>query len=69
VITDKKMPGMTGDDLALAIKRTAPRVPVMLCSGFTQVSDERLFDAVLTKPVNNRVLAENVQRILSTNKL
>ena len=69
VITDKKMPGMTGDCLALAIKQTTPHLPVILCSGFTQVSDESLFDAVLTKPVNSRILAEQVKRILNTSKL
>ena len=69
VITDKKMPGMTGDDLALAIKKTTPHLPVILCSGFTQASDESLFDMVLTKPVTNLVLAEQVKKILNTSKL
>jgi CheY-like chemotaxis protein len=63
------MPGMTGDCLALAIRKTTPQMPVILCSGITQVSDESLFDAVLTKPVTNLVLAEQVQRILNTSKL
>jgi signal transduction histidine kinase/CheY-like chemotaxis protein len=65
VITDKKMPGLTGDLLAIAIKKTNPDIPIILCSGFTELSDENIFDKVLIKPVSSRVLAEQIQNLLS----
>lgn len=63
VITDKKMPGLTGDRLAIAIKKINPDIPMILCSGFTEVSDEKIFDKVLIKPVSSRVLAEQIQNL------
>ncbi len=69
VITDKKMPDMTGDRLAIAIKKIKPCIPIILCSGFTEVSDKNIFDRVLTKPVSNKLLAEQIQSLVAAAKI
>jgi CheY-like chemotaxis protein len=56
VLTDLAMPGMTGWDVASAIKRVAPSARVILVSGFgVEVSPEDLrahgVDLVLAKPL------------------
>ena len=57
VFTDLKMPGMTGWELARAVRDAAPGLPVILVSGFAvEVSPEELqasgVHSVLAKPVN-----------------
>jgi PAS domain S-box-containing protein len=39
VVTDQAMPGLTGDQLAAAIKHLAPNVPVLLLTGFIGFGD------------------------------
>ena len=56
VFTDLAMPGMTGWQVALAVKERAPEVPVVLMSGFgVEVAAEDLrthgVDLVLAKPL------------------
>jgi len=51
VITDRAMPGMSGDDLALALKQRAPEMPVIMLTGFPEAVGRReLFEAVVAKP-------------------
>jgi GAF domain-containing protein/ActR/RegA family two-component response regulator len=57
VFTDLSMPGMTGWELARAVRTTAPGLPVVLVSGFAvEVSAEELEASgvcmVLAKPIN-----------------
>jgi PAS domain S-box-containing protein len=40
VITDQTMPGMTGDVLAAEIMKIRPRIPVVLCTGYSQLMSE-----------------------------
>ncbi len=56
VLTDLAMPGMTGWDVARAVKERAPHVPVVLVSGFgVELSPEDLrandVDLILAKPL------------------
>ncbi|MBI3970560.1 MAG: PAS domain S-box protein [Chloroflexi bacterium] len=56
VITDRAMPDMSGDQVAAAIKRLAPAIPVFLLTGFGDVMTavgERPdhVDGILSKPV------------------
>ena len=56
VILDRAMPGMSGDQVAVAIKQIKPAIPVILLTGFgnmMQASGERPpgVDLVLAKPV------------------
>ncbi len=55
VFTDRAMPGMTGDELAAAIKEADPTVPVVMITGFVDPkrdyqAEPRLIDVVVRKP-------------------
>ena len=54
VVTDKAMPGMSGDQMATAIKQMAPRTPIILLTGFGQFHDKKEFpdiDVLASKPI------------------
>ena len=56
IITDRAMPEMSGDQFALEAKRMAPRVPILMLTGFgdsMNAADERPegVDVVVSKPV------------------
>ncbi|HEX9288434.1 MAG TPA: response regulator [Anaeromyxobacteraceae bacterium] len=57
VVTDVGMPGMGGLEVARAAKEIAPRVPVIVVTGYAEREDiasarGREVDAVLVKPVD-----------------
>lgn len=59
VVTDKAMPGMSGDQMASAIKLMKPGTPVILLTGFGQFldkSDLPGIDVLLSKPVGIQAL-------------
>ncbi|MBN9117724.1 MAG: PAS domain S-box protein [Planctomycetes bacterium] len=68
VVVDVMMPGMTGDEVVLALRRTAPTVPVVLVSGFTE---RRLLKSLgprtefLQKPFHPEDLMAVVRRLIS----
>ena len=41
VITDQTMPKMTGHELALALMKIRPDLPVVLCTGYSELIDEK----------------------------
>jgi CheY-like chemotaxis protein len=54
VVTDKAMPGMSGDQLASAIKKAAPQTPIILLTGFGLFLDKEDFpdvDILASKPI------------------
>ena len=56
IITDRAMPEMSGDQVALRSKRAAPRVPVLMLTGlgeFMSAADDRPegVDVVVSKPI------------------
>ncbi len=69
VITDMTMPNMTGDKLAKEMMKIRPDIPVILCTGFSElISEERAkglgIRAFVMKPVVKRDMAETVRRVL-----
>ncbi len=61
VITDKAMPGMSGDQMASAMKLMKPGTPVILLTGFGQFLDKADLpgiDVLLSKPVGIQTLRE-----------
>ena len=65
VVTDLSMPGMGGLEMARAAKKIAPRVPVIVVTGYAEREDVasargREVDAVLVKPVDPDSLAAAV---------
>jgi len=74
VITDQTMPGMTGLELAGAILKVKPTMPVILCSGYTDaVTPETAAQAgirtFLYKPVDRRILARAIRQALKPRSL
>jgi len=71
VITDLTMPYMTGYALAQKLISFKPDIPVILCTGNDEMlvenkEKELSIKAVLTKPVNRKVLAETIRKVLDT---
>ena len=68
VFSDIVMPGMSGVDLALAIRRSGRDVPVLLASGYSSKqfipADEREFP-ILRKPYKLETLAAGINKLLS----
>ena|GEM_PF-2174461 len=69
VITDQKMPEMTGHDLRARISVLRPDLPVILCSGFPDPGRDKLFAGVLAKPVTAAGLSGAVRRALDRGNL
>ncbi len=70
VITDQTMPEITGKELASALRRIRPDIPIILCTGFSHmVSAESAqalgIDAFCLKPVTAQELAQTIQKILA----
>lgn len=69
VITDLTMPEMTGDVLALEIKRIRPDIPVILCTGLLEETSEAALskyqvDAFIQKPYDKEILLESIQKVI-----
>jgi PAS domain S-box-containing protein len=70
VITDQTMPDMTGEELALELRRLRPTLPLIVCTGFshTMNADKAQalgINAFLLKPVMLRDLALTIRRVLA----
>jgi len=69
VVTDQSMPGLTGIQLAEQLMQTRPGIPIILCTGFSEVVDgkeakARGIQEFMMKPFSARQLAETIRRIL-----
>lgn len=63
VLTDFAMPKMTGRDLAIAIAREKPGLPVILATGYAELPPGEKIDAkVLPKPFGLNELARALKR-------
>ncbi len=72
VISDVTMPGMTGDLLAQAILEIRPGIPIILCTGFSDVLDEARAKEIgvsdfIQKPVSQHKLSMVVRKLLDSN--
>jgi PAS domain S-box-containing protein len=69
VITDKTMPGMTGDALAKELIRIRPGFPVIICTGYSQTIDFKRakqigIKAFVMKPILINEIADAVRKVL-----
>jgi signal transduction histidine kinase len=67
VITDHAMPEMTGLDLARIIRQRYPDLPIILATGYAEVSPDAAADfglPRLSKPFTQRTLSEVIARCL-----
>lgn len=63
------MPQMTSVELAMVLRRIQPDLPMIVCTGFSELLDAEKarsigFQAYLMKPVLQSELAETVRRVL-----
>lgn len=70
VITDQTMPHLTGADLAREMLKLRPDLPIILCTGYSDlVSSEKAKDLgireFIIKPIATRVMAETIRRALT----
>jgi PAS domain S-box-containing protein len=73
VMTDQTMPAMTGEDLGKELMRIRPDIPVILCTGYSDlISSEKAtamgFRGFIMKPFTLRESAELVRRVLDDKK-
>lgn len=73
VITDMTMPNMTGADMTKAIMRIRPDIPIILCTGFSEVISEEKAKAIgirefIMKPITSRKIAETIRSVLDQKK-
>ncbi|MCX8044747.1 MAG: response regulator, partial [Desulfobacterota bacterium] len=69
VITDQTMPNMTGIELAQHILKIRSDIPIILCTGFSEMLDatsarEFGINAFLTKPVVISTLTKTIRSVL-----
>jgi PAS domain S-box-containing protein len=70
VITDKTMPGMTGDALAKELLSIRPNLPVILCTGYSQIIDQKRakqlgIRAFVMKPILINEISAAIRKALS----
>ena len=68
VITDQTMPKMTGAELATKIMEIRPDIPIILCTGFSEVITEEQakslgIRAFVFKPISKKELALTTRRV------
>jgi PAS domain S-box-containing protein len=73
VVTDMTMPHMTGAELAHELSVTNPNIPVILCTGFSDLIDEPKalalgIRAFVMKPFQTGNLATTIRRVLDNGR-
>ena len=67
VITDYLMPGMTGAELAAEIRKVRPSLPILLATGYANLSgDDAAGLAVVTKPFRQVEIATRIAELIQT---
>ncbi|PLX50675.1 MAG: hypothetical protein C0613_03335 [Desulfobulbaceae bacterium] len=69
VITDQTMPDMTGLDLARRLLRIRPDIPIILCTGYSNLVDEKKAKSCgvkefALKPLTKSMVAKLVRKVL-----
>jgi CheY-like chemotaxis protein len=66
MIIDQRMPKMDGTAATRKIKEMKPDMKVIMVTAYEIAeSDRSLFDAILTKPISSKALADTVTSVLS----
>ncbi|WP_339137307.1 MAG: ATP-binding protein [Candidatus Electrothrix sp. GW3-4] len=69
VITDQTMPDMTGLELAKNMLQIRPNLPIILCTGYSTLVDEKMaknqgVKKFLLKPVKRKNIAQAIRQVL-----
>nr|MBF0223305.1 response regulator [Desulfobulbaceae bacterium] len=70
IITDQTMPGMTGSDLARRILQIRPHMPIILCTGYSTLIDEKSAKFIgirefANKPLSKITIAQLLRKVLA----
>jgi signal transduction histidine kinase len=66
VITDHAMPGMTGVDLAVALREHFPDLPILLATGYAELQGEQRIELPrIAKPYTQQQLSIEIERLLT----
>ena len=70
VILDRAMPGMRGDELAVAIKALSPKTPVIMVTGFADIMRSQgekpiAVDKIMSKPLTREDLRRAMTEIMA----
>ncbi|NOX32505.1 MAG: PAS domain S-box protein [Deltaproteobacteria bacterium] len=73
VITDMTMPNMPGDKLVAELVKIRPDIPVLLCTGFSEIMSEEKAASLgiknfLMKPITMKDFSEKIRKVLAENK-
>ena len=63
IVSDQRMPGMTGVELARAVRASRPRTNVLIISGYAEVEGLAPELPRLAKPFRQNDLAESLARL------
>jgi len=71
VITDQTMPNMTGIELARKLMSIKKDIPIILCTGFSEVISPEAAKAMgirefVMKPIIKKDMAETIRRVIDT---
>ncbi len=70
VITDLAMPNMPGDKLAIELIKIRPDIPILLCTGFSEIMSKEKVASIgikgfLLKPILMRNLSQKIHEVLN----
>ncbi|MBF0572134.1 MAG: response regulator [Desulfamplus sp.] len=72
VITDFAMPNLSGEKLAIQMLQIRSDIPIVLCTGFSTMSEEKIFSmgikGLLMKPVDIESFDKKIREILNANR-
>lgn len=73
VITDMTMPNMTGVELAPRLREIRSDIPIIICTGFSEIIDEDKAKAMgirayVTKPIVIKEMAKIIRKVLDEGK-
>ena len=69
IITDMAMPNMAGDKLSTEMLKIRPDIPILLCTGFSEILSEENMASIgikgfMLKPVATEDFAQKIREIL-----
>jgi CheY-like chemotaxis protein len=64
VMTDHRMPGMSGMELAQAIKASRPTMPVVMFTAYPPAEAMSCVDLVIIKPSEARTILQSLKQLL-----
>jgi CheY-like chemotaxis protein/anti-sigma regulatory factor (Ser/Thr protein kinase) len=73
VITDQTMPGLTGSELSMSLMQIRPDIPIILCTGYSNLIDEDSAKALgikefALKPLLKGTIATLIRKVLDEEK-